>query len=252
MTTLPNNVDINREPEATDSREGRFSFGVYKFGQGYWVRMITSLMLGILSLAGAGWAWNQLQAISPPTPTWQIKYESVEGAAPAIGQRIELVNTNTQPAVTIGDAAIVSVDAPNNTLVIGDIKITGGNRETPADGQRLQSLPAAPEGSRFRIDYRGINALGIASFQIIYLQAAVAAVFLIIGAIAIYWYVGRNPRSVDFLIATDGEMRKVNWSSRKVILNSTYVVIGAAFLVAAAIFIIDNLLSRFFMWIKIL
>ena len=41
-----------------------------------------------------------------------------------------------------------------------------------------------------------------------------------------------KPTNVDFLIATDSEMKKVNWTSRKELIGSTKVVIIFMFLIA--------------------
>ena len=41
-----------------------------------------------------------------------------------------------------------------------------------------------------------------------------------------------KPTNVDFLIATDSEMKKVNWTSRKELIGSTKVVIVFMFLIA--------------------
>jgi len=64
--------------------------------------------------------------------------------------------------------------------------------------------------------------------------------------------VGVKPKTVDFLIATDGEMKKVNWSTKKVIRDSTYVVIGATFLIAGVIALADIVLFKFFQAIGVL
>jgi preprotein translocase SecE subunit len=85
---------------------------------------------------------------------------------------------------------------------------------------------------------------GIPIFQRVYLQLGVALVLVLIGSFVTFHYVARKPKSVDFLIATDEEMRKVNWSTRKIILDSTQVVIFATFLIAAYIFVADFLLKK--------
>ncbi|RNC82861.1 MAG: preprotein translocase subunit SecE [Phycisphaera sp.] len=61
-----------------------------------------------------------------------------------------------------------------------------------------------------------------------------------------------NRRSVDFLIATDGEMKKVNWSTRKEVQGSTIVVVIASFLLAFAIFVVDYGFGAFFKLIGVL
>ena len=55
-------------------------------------------------------------------------------------------------------------------------------------------------------------------------QAALAVgVVVIFGGLG--WYLLNKPNIVDFLIATEAEMRKVNWPSRREIIGSTWIVI---------------------------
>jgi preprotein translocase SecE subunit len=54
-----------------------------------------------------------------------------------------------------------------------------------------------------------------------------------------YYLIGLKPRVVDFMIATEGELKKVNWSTRREILGSTWVVIGLTILIAALCWIFD-------------
>ena len=49
-----------------------------------------------------------------------------------------------------------------------------------------------------------------------------------------------KPANVDFLIATDSEMKKVNWTSRKELIGSTQVVIMFMFLIALFLFAVDE------------
>ena len=53
-----------------------------------------------------------------------------------------------------------------------------------------------------------------------------------------FWMVNR-PKSADFLIATEGEMKKVSWSSRKEIIGSTKVVIVTLFIMATVLAAVD-------------
>lgn len=45
------------------------------------------------------------------------------------------------------------------------------------------------------------------------------------GAALIYYFCGVNQRTVDFFVATEGEMKKVNWSTRREIVGSTILVL---------------------------
>lgn len=77
---------------------------------------------------------------------------------------------------------------------------------------------------------------------------------LVTGAFAalVYWVVGLNRKTADFLIATDGEMKKVNWTSRREIISATKVVIVVTLLLGFILFGIDYAFIRFFRLIHVL
>ncbi len=78
------------------------------------------------------------------------------------------------------------------------------------------------------------------------------ATVLVLGvAVLMFWIVNR-PQSADFMIATEGEMKKVSWSSRKEVVGSTKVVIITTLILAAVLFAVDMLFTQFFMSIKVL
>jgi preprotein translocase subunit SecE len=66
------------------------------------------------------------------------------------------------------------------------------------------------------------------------------------------WRLMNKPGNVDFLIATDGEMKKVNWTSRRELIGSTKVVIIFMFLIAFILFAIDIIFGYFFQLIRVL
>jgi preprotein translocase subunit SecE len=71
-------------------------------------------------------------------------------------------------------------------------------------------------------------------------------VLLLLGlAVLMFWIVNR-PRSADFLIATEGEMKKVSWSSKKEIIGSTKVVIIATFMMAGILYAVDFMFALLF------
>jgi preprotein translocase SecE subunit len=85
----------------------------------------------------------------------------------------------------------------------------------------------------------------------IYIQAGVAAAIILGFGILLFWILNK-PSVVDFMIATEAEMRKVNWPSRREIIASTWVVIlGTAFL-AVILLLIDLFFTWFFMKIDVL
>lgn len=66
------------------------------------------------------------------------------------------------------------------------------------------------------------------------------------------WRMMNKPSNVDFLIATDSEMKKVNWTSKKDLFGATRVVIIFMFLIAAILLIIDVVFGYFFQLITVL
>src|SRR5436305_8297203 len=71
---------------------------------------------------------------------------------------------------------------------------------------------------------RGVEEAGFPKIKLI-----ITAVFCAVSA-AVAWYYLNKPRVVDFFIATESEMKKVNWTSRKEIIGSTKVVIAFMFI----------------------
>ena len=67
-----------------------------------------------------------------------------------------------------------------------------------------------------------------------------------------YYLIGCKPKVVDFMIATEGEMKKVNWSTRREILGSTWVVIGLTLFIAMYCFGFDLIFNKFFQFIGVL
>ena len=82
-------------------------------------------------------------------------------------------------------------------------------------------------------------------------QVGVAAGFFLVFAV-VAWRIMNKPGNADFLIATDSEMKKVNWTSRRELIGSTKVVIIFMFLIAAILFVIDVLFGYLFQFIGVL
>jgi preprotein translocase subunit SecE len=90
----------------------------------------------------------------------------------------------------------------------------------------------------------GVNELYVAA-------AGAIAIGGIITAIT-YYLVFVKPRTVDFLIATEGEMKKVNWSTRREIIGSTTAVITTALILAVYCWVLEIGFVAFFRLIKVL
>jgi preprotein translocase SecE subunit len=79
----------------------------------------------------------------------------------------------------------------------------------------------------------------------------VAGVFLVAYSIWVWWFMNKQT-TVDFLIATDSEMKKVNWTTRKELIGSTKIVILFMFLISMYLFLCDLLFGGFFHMIHVL
>jgi len=64
-------------------------------------------------------------------------------------------------------------------------------------------------------------------------------------ALLIFWLVNK-PNLADFLIAAEGEIKKVSWSSRREIVASTTIVIGVVLSVGFMLVGVDFLFSGLF------
>ena len=130
--------------------------GIYKQGQGYWVRLMSAIGFGLLSLMGVAWLWDQV-----------------------------------------------------NGIQIGDI-------------------------------------------EPVFVSAAVTIIVMLASGSIGYYLIGRKPRMVDFMIATEGEMKKVNWSTRREVVGSTILVILLTLFIALFCQVADLGFSAFFQWAGVL
>jgi preprotein translocase SecE subunit len=77
------------------------------------------------------------------------------------------------------------------------------------------------------------------------------AVVIVLG-LFLYWVIGVNRKSCDFMIATDGEMKKVNWTTKREVIAATKVVILVTLLTAGILYVVDWLFMTFFLQIGVL
>ena len=83
-----------------------------------------------------------------------------------------------------------------------------------------------------------------------YLQFGIPTLMVVALAWFMFWILNR-PKTADFLIATEGEMKKVSWSTRKEVIGSTKVVIVTTFILAAILAGVDILFTLLFGWIGV-
>ena len=78
-------------------------------------------------------------------------------------------------------------------------------------------------------------------------NGVIIGLFVVLGGL-IYWLVNKASLA-DFMIAAEGEMKKVSWSSRKEIAVSTLIVIVVVILLAALLGVADLGFQLFFGWL---
>ncbi|MGV6813953.1 MAG: preprotein translocase subunit SecE [Phycisphaerales bacterium] len=229
------------------------SFGIYKQGQGYWVRVMTAAFVGVIIIAAAAWGWGQAGTIRLPARSWSFSLSNVDGAVEP-GESVDLLyydttSENPEELVVLGSATVDTFSSKGTTA---NLVVSTFSDEQTRDraGDSVHIRAGESESPKFDAFVRTPSATPI--FPVEYLQSGIAGGIMLIGVILLYIFVGVKKQTVEFLIATDGEMKKVNWTTYREVKGSTIVVIVATFLIAGFLFLVDLGFSNFFRWIDVL
>lgn len=84
----------------------------------------------------------------------------------------------------------------------------------------------------------------------LWLYVVLGGVALLMSMVA--WWLINRPKHAEFLIATDGEMKKVNWTTRQELIGSTKVVVGFMFFIAFVLFAYDIIFGYLFYMLDVL
>jgi len=79
----------------------------------------------------------------------------------------------------------------------------------------------------------------------LWVKTMVPAVLFVALGLLIFWLINK-PSVADFMVAAEGEMKKVSWSSKKEIAVSTFVVIVVVILMAVLLGVTDLSFKLFF------
>jgi preprotein translocase SecE subunit len=222
--------------------------------------VMTAVLLGALFLAGAAWVAKEIAAINLPRPTWELTLQDAKGQ-PAPGSSLNLLTTKGlsagQTPLKIGTADVETYTDQSEghaLLVIKSIKMDEGREPSSATLAQLPGQASLPGQAETPPAFGAtvLSAVGRPIVEPLVLQSVAGSVIILVGVLVAYWIVGRKRSTVDFLVATDGEMRKVNWSTRREIMGSTWVVIGATFLIAGFLAVVDGVFSEFFKLLNVL
>jgi len=98
--------------------------------------------------------------------------------------------------------------------------------------------------------YNKLQAIewGLSPKEVLWIATMVPAGLFAILCLLVFWLVNK-PSISDFMIAAEGEMKKVSWSSRKEIAVSTFVVIVVVILMAVLLGVTDLSFQMFFSWL---
>ena len=97
-----------------------------------------------------------------------------------------------------------------------------------------------------------LKTISFGELETAYVQVATTLVLgTIFGGLG-YYLIGSKRRTVEFFIATEGEMKKVNWSTKKELQRSTWAVIGLTLLLAFYCFVLDRIFYILFWWMGVL
>jgi len=69
---------------------------------------------------------------------------------------------------------------------------------------------------------------------------------------ALLWYLLNKPKIADFMIATENEMKKVNWPSKQAVMGLTWIVIAGTLMIAAILFVADFGFTNIFQALNVL
>ena len=89
---------------------------------------------------------------------------------------------------------------------------------------------------------------GLSRKAALWVATMVPAGMFVVFALLISWLINK-PSVADFMIAAEGEMKKVSWSSRQEIAVSTFIVIVVVILMAALLGTTDIGFRTFFTWL---
>jgi preprotein translocase SecE subunit len=222
------------------------AIGIYKSGQGYWVRVLTATLLGIITLASAAWVYAQTASLAErlPRSVWAMGLSNVQGGTFAAGQQVEIFGKQTGSAEPpkLGTATVEGLR--QSELRIKDVNLTAPGVTDPGTAGFVRAGAASASVSGRPTGQSAINPT--------ILQGSAAVVVILIGFLITYYFCAMKPSAVEFLIATDMEMKKVNWSTWKDIRKMTSVVVFAAVFLATTLFVIDFTFQLIFRAIGVL
>lgn len=240
------------------------ALSIYKPGQGFWTRILTAAGVAALVVTGVFWIWAELAVIGtgPATASkprselaqrlvsWGVANQHPIAALSAIRD----VQTKIAPNES---ATFILLDNQNANYTISAQQLqTAWDFRLPSESaitRRIENtLPRPPH----KLTLDGTTVLAdlpptFAYTNRLYIQLIVSVCILAFFTVLTWWLLNK-PRIVDFMIATEAEMKKVNWPTRRETVGSTIVVVSGTFMMAVGLWVVDLIFSELFININIL
>jgi len=99
--------------------------------------------------------------------------------------------------------------------------------------------------------YEKLGGLDISPDRVILVQTLVPVGLFVVLSLFLFWLVNK-PAVADFMIAAEGEIKKVSWSSKKEIAVSTFIVIVVVTCMAMLLAVTDVFFQFVFRFIRLL
>jgi len=99
--------------------------------------------------------------------------------------------------------------------------------------------------------YEKLGGLAVSPDRLILIQTLVpVGLFVVLGSL-LFWLVNK-PSVANFMIAAEGEIKKVSWSSRKEVAISTFIVVVVVVFMAILLALTDLFFQFVFRFINLL
>lgn len=226
------------------------ALGIHKPGQGYWTRVMTACLIALITLATAAFAWQQsavvVDRLLPKSRALMVvRFDKGEAA---VGQTARLLREGAQGGqyVVFATGVVRRWDADVQTVTVEQFVLdeSAAAVDAKATAQDTKEIELGEGAATVRGRVQSVSTQ--APIEPLYVQGGTASAILLVGAVLAFVAAGVRAKTVDFLVATDFEMRKVNWSTPREIIGSTWVVVGAVVLISLSLYVFDTVYTRVF------
>ena len=232
-------------------------FELNKPGHGKWTRILTAAGIGIIVVFGLSWILGEMEGwlgprsqISDVTPSGQVAGETFTLEAiytnPAgtelkgtvsyraestddVKAVISALQTRAESEAAANPSSAWGLISPSSFDTEGTLRLTAKSTGVPF------TVNASSTGNARLV--AAVNTTARAGDATV-AQGITAGVVIVLFGLFTWWLMNKES-IVDFMGATETEMRKVNWPTKKEIVGSTWVVIFGTLFITLILFIVD-------------